>query len=78
MPRHHTLITLGGEHGEYQATGTGNWQAQVRRRGIKPVTKTFKTKLEASRWARLLESEIDRGVFLDRSEAERTKHRRPD
>ena len=40
---------------------TGNWQAQVRRRGQKPVVRTFKTKLEASRWARLLESEMDRG-----------------
>jgi len=50
---------------------TGNWQAQVRRRGIKPATKTFKTRIEASRWARLLESEVDRGVFIDRSEAER-------
>jgi integrase len=51
---------------------TGNWQAQVRRRGVKPVTTTFKSKQEASRWARLLESEIDRGLFVDRSEAERT------
>ena len=50
---------------------TGNWQAQVRRRGQKPVVRTFKTKLEASRWARLLESEMDRGVFLDRTQAER-------
>ena len=50
---------------------TGNWQAQVRRRGIKPATKTFKTRIEASRWARLLESEVDRGVFIDRSEVER-------
>jgi integrase len=50
---------------------TGNWQAQVRRRGHKPIVETFKTKFEASRWARLIESEIDRGVFLDRAEAER-------
>lgn len=51
---------------------SGNWQVQVRRRGIKPVAKTFTTKADASRWARMLESEVDRGVFLDRSESERT------
>ena len=51
---------------------SGNWQAQISRRGLKPVVKSFKTKVEASRWARLLESEMDRGVFVDRSESERT------
>jgi integrase len=50
----------------------GRWQAQVRRRGLVPTTKTFGTKWQAERWARLVESEIDRGVFVDRSEAERT------
>jgi integrase len=53
-------------------TPNGNWQAQVRRRGIKPLVSTFKTKIEANRWARLVESELDRGVFLERSEGERT------
>lgn len=51
---------------------SGTWQAQVRRRGLKAAVKSFKTKIEAGRWARLLESEIDRGVFVDRSESERT------
>jgi hypothetical protein len=50
---------------------SGKWQVQVRRRGIHPAVKSFKTKTEADRWARLLESEIDRGVFVDRAEAER-------
>jgi hypothetical protein len=50
----------------------GRWQAQVRRRGIVRVTKIFTTRPGAERWARLIESEIDRGVFVDRSEAERT------
>jgi integrase len=44
----------------------------VRRRGIKPAVRTFSTKAGATRWARLIESEIERGVFLDHSEAERT------
>lgn len=50
---------------------SGNWQAQVRRRGRPPVAKSFGTRSEAQKWARMLESEIDQGVFLDRSEAQR-------
>lgn len=50
----------------------GRWQAQVRRRGIRPLAKTFETRQDALRWARHAESEMDRGMFLDRSEAERT------
>lgn len=48
------------------------WQAQIRRVGYKPVTKTFITKSDAIMWARGVESKIDRGVFLDRTEAEKT------
>jgi hypothetical protein len=51
---------------------SGKWQAQVRRRGMRPSVRSFGTKVEAARWARHLESELDRGIFLDRSEAERT------
>ncbi len=51
---------------------SGKWQVQVRHRGMRPAVKSFKTKTEADRWGRLLESEIDRGCFLDRTEAERT------
>src|SRR5690242_20000264 len=32
---------------------------------------TFDTKAEAQAWARRLESEMDRGTFVDRTEAER-------
>ena len=39
---------------------------------MRPVAKSFNTKIDAARWARLLESEIDRGVFIDRTELERT------
>ncbi len=38
----------------------GRWQAQVRRRGMKPRCKSFGTKLEAEKWARDLEAQIDR------------------
>lgn len=38
----------------------GRWQAQVRRRGMKPRAKSFDSKLEAEKWARDLESQVDR------------------
>ncbi len=38
----------------------GRWQAQVRRRGMKPRCKSFDTKLEAEKWARDLETQVDR------------------
>ncbi|TDW25342.1 site-specific recombinase XerD [Rhizobium azibense] len=38
----------------------GRWQAQVRRRGMKPRCKSFDTKQEAEKWARDLEAQIDR------------------
>ncbi len=38
----------------------GRWQAQVRRRGMKPRCKSFDSKLEAEKWARDLESQVDR------------------
>jgi hypothetical protein len=47
------------------------WRAFVRRRGYPQQTRTFDTKASAEAWARRVESEIDRGVFVDRTEAER-------
>ncbi|MCC2612751.1 tyrosine-type recombinase/integrase [Neorhizobium petrolearium] len=38
----------------------GRWQAQVRRRGMKPRAKSFDSKAEAEKWARDLESQVDR------------------
>lgn len=38
----------------------GRWQAQVRRRGMKPRAKSFDSKAEAEKWARELESQVDR------------------
>ena len=34
--------------------------------------KTFNTKAEAKRWARLVESEMDHGAYVSREEAENT------
>lgn len=38
----------------------GRWQAQVRRRGMKPRAKSFDLKSDAERWARELETQVDR------------------
>lgn len=52
--------------------GPAQWHAQVRRTGWPPITETLRTRKDAETWARDVESQMDRGVFVDRSEAERT------
>ncbi|MEQ1766969.1 MAG: hypothetical protein ABL859_06025, partial [Methylotenera sp.] len=47
-------------------------KSRVQRKGYSEVTKTFTTRSEASAWARVIESEMDRGVFINRAEAETT------
>ncbi|WP_028232679.1 site-specific integrase [Paraburkholderia mimosarum] len=54
------------KRGQYQ------WEAQVRRRGYPAQSKTFTTKAEAEAWANMIESEMSRGVWVSRSEAETT------
>lgn len=49
--------------------GTRKWEAQIRRYGWPTVSKTFFTKAEA--WAEVIESEMMRGIFIDRTESER-------
>lgn len=39
----------------------GKWQAQVRKAGALPQSKTFETKAAAARWARRIEHDIDEG-----------------
>ena len=54
-------------------TKRGNfWRVQVRRRGFPPQHKTFDSRAEAEAWGRCTESEMDRGIFVSRAEAERT------
>jgi len=55
----------------FRQHGNG-WQARVRRKGYPDQTKTFETKADAERWARSLESEIDKGQFVNVTEAQRT------
>ena len=44
----------------------------IRRKGYPTQPKTFETRKDAEAWAKVIESEMVRNVFTDRSEAERT------
>jgi len=48
------------------------WRVMIRRKGYEPQYSTFDTKQEALTWSREIESKMDRGVFVDRREAETT------
>jgi integrase len=49
-----------------------SWRVRVRRVGYPTKTGTFDTKAEAEKWAGVIESEMTRGVFVDRTLAEKT------
>lgn len=51
---------------------SGKHCVRIRRQGHKLITKSFIQKTDAVKWARTVESELDRGIFIDRSEAEST------
>lgn len=48
------------------------WQAQIIRTGYPRQYRTFDIKTEAVSWARQMEGEMDRGLFVSRREAEST------
>ncbi|CAH2900318.1 MAG: Shufflon-specific DNA recombinase [uncultured Paraburkholderia sp.] len=56
----------------FRKRGPYQWEAQIRRRGYPAQSKTFETKAEAEAWANMIESEMSRGVWVSRSEAEAT------
>ncbi len=56
----------------FRKRGPYQWEAQIRRRGYPSQSKTFETKAEAEAWAKMIESEMSRGVWMNRSEAEAT------
>ena len=56
----------------FRKRGPYQWQAQVRKKGQPLQTRTFETRAEAEQWARLIEVEMDKGVFVSRAEAEST------
>lgn len=47
------------------------YRAQVRRSGLPPLSKSFKTKQEAQEWATKTEYQLNSGIFVNRNEAER-------
>jgi integrase len=49
---------------------SGIWNAQVRRKGHPPISKSFINQKDAHTWIRITESEMDRGVFVNRNAAE--------
>lgn len=65
-------ITTSGTMASIIKRGPYQFQAQIRRKGFNPVTKTFESRRDAEDWAKTIESEMRRGVFIDRSESERT------
>jgi integrase len=50
--------------------GPLQWKVRIRRRGYPDTSKTFETKADAEAWARQIEGEMDRGVFISRTESE--------
>ncbi|MHA6911628.1 hypothetical protein ACQUJO_00555 [Ralstonia pseudosolanacearum] len=48
------------------------WRAEVRKRGHKPIHRTFDTRQQARQWAERAEADITIGVYIDRTEAEQT------
>ncbi|WP_243545311.1 tyrosine-type recombinase/integrase [Pseudodesulfovibrio tunisiensis] len=55
-----------------QKRGKHQWQVKIRRKGYPQQSKTFERKTDAEQWARDIENEMDRGVFVSRKEAEST------
>ena len=51
---------------------SNRWQARVRRLGQPDETRSFPTHQEAERWARSVESEMDRGSYVSYTEAQKT------
>jgi integrase len=56
----------------FEQRDSGWWQAKIRRKGQPNQSKTFQFKVDAEAWARDVENKMDRGIFVDRSEAEQT------
>jgi integrase len=62
----------GAEMASIRKRGDLQWEARIRRKGWPVTCKTFTTKSDAEKWARDIETEMDRGIFTSRAEAEST------
>lgn len=58
--------------GTIRNRGGYQFQAQVRRTGFPPQSKTFETRRDAEKWVRSIEREMDTGAFIPRDTAART------
>lgn len=58
------------EMASFRQHGNG-WQARVRRKGTPDQTKSFVSLQEVQGWARSVEIEIDRGSYVDTSNAQK-------
>lgn len=58
--------------GTIRMRGAYQYQAQVRRAGYPPQSKTFENRRDAEKWVRSVEREMDTGSFIPRDEAART------
>jgi integrase len=47
------------------------WRVKVRRAGLPAQTKTFNSRTHAQQWARSVESDLDKGIVVDRRTAQR-------
>ena len=65
-------ITFGGKRMAYFRKRSGAWEASIEKKGFPRISRTFDTKGEAEIWAATVESEIGRGVYVSRKEAENT------
>ena len=52
--------------------GPSQWEARIRKKGRPVTSRTFETRAGAERWAKEIESEMDRGVYVSRKAAEST------
>lgn len=51
---------------------SGAWEATVQKKGVGRISRTFDTRGDAEAWAKVTESEMVRGIYLPRKEAEST------
>lgn len=56
----------------YIQNRSGKYLVQIKRQGFPVQHKTFQTKIDAERWARAVEREMDMGAFINRKPAEST------
>jgi integrase len=49
-----------------------SWEVSINKKGFPRQSRTFSSKADAEKWARSIEGEMDRGLFVPRKEAENT------